>query len=389
MPGSTTPSRSLPALLMDVARAVVLAVAVSATPALARQEAPPTDQDPVESKPADAQQPETERMERRSRAADEGLPPAKAPAPEGRAPSPAAGGTPAPRAPESGIPVPRTRRAREGIFIVKQRGELLVARTGDIVFVPASDAPARTARPMVLLPCQTLSRLESAAGLRADAPTAAPADRVPVVLTGQIMVYRQREYLLPSVFQVESRRAETPSPPRNQETRTQDPDRASPAQSDRGPDSARDREVEGFIQELEDRRTLNRGLSRDMARVVPEPAPGSADGSPSADQSKAVWTLPEGTVITARRGRLVRLRDGAVGIAFDNPAATPGGGRRTEAPMALLPCQLTQRLEEVVGGRGDRAAIEISGRVFAYGGRNYLLPTMYQVLPPTDVGPLN
>ncbi|HRJ50447.1 MAG TPA: hypothetical protein PKU91_07930, partial [Phycisphaerales bacterium] len=207
---------------------------------------------------------------------------------------------------------------------------------------------------------------------------------------------RQREYLLPSVFQIESRRAEASSSSRNQETRNQETrneetgNQDSRAQDpDRGPDSVRDREVEGFIQELEDRRTLNRGLSRDMARVVPEPATGSSDGSSSADQSRGGWTLPEGTVITARRGRLVRLRDGAVGIAFDNPAAASGGGRRTEAPMALLPCQLTQRMEEVVGGRGDRAAIEISGRVFAYGGRNYLLPTMYQVLPPTDVGPLN
>lgn len=371
-------------------------------------EAPPADAPPSEPPatqpppPATTPDEEAERMRRRTNAADESLTPSKVPT------SAPAGGKPKASAPESGIPVPRARRAREGVFVVKQAGELLVARTGDVVFIPDRDAPARTSRPMVLLPCQAMARLESAAGLKTDVPTADRAPRPRVILTGQVMVYRQREYLLPSVFQVEVAPKAAPVPekdaprPAANERGAQDPQATdTPAAEEQvAGDSGQDKEVESFIRELEDRRTKNRGLSRETALA---PSPEAASNTPAATGAEPTgtdavggetrsWPLAEGSVITARRVRLVHFSDGAPGISFDNGAGAgqgAGGARRVEAPMALLACQLSQRLEEIVGARGDKAAIEISGRVFSYGNRNYLLPTMYQVLPPTDVGPLN
>jgi hypothetical protein len=376
------------------------------------QERPAPDEPPA----ADPNADEVELLRRRTTAADDGLAPGTERKP--------VQGVPAakPRA-ESSIPVPKVRRAREGIFVIKQRGDLLVARTGDVIFVPEKGAPAKTSRPMVLLPCQTLSRLESAAGLRSDQPTGESAPRPRVLMTGQVMVYRQREYLLPSVFQVESVSGEPaasessgggsatqtdsaqptgrPSEPNDQPG---DQPGDQPNDQPRGEagtqgEGTREGEVESFIRELEDRRSQSRGLTREMARTGPAPAPASGpatsrDGAagepqPEATEAPRIWPIAEGSVITARRARLVRFTDGSVGVSFDNGANAVAGARRTEAPMALLACQMTQRMEEVVGGRGDKAALEVSGRVFSYGNRNYLLPSMYQVLPPTDVGPLN
>ncbi|MCC6429162.1 MAG: hypothetical protein IT435_20365 [Phycisphaerales bacterium] len=396
-------------------------------PASGYQEAQPADSEkPAEPapEPTPAQAPEQPasddeagRMKRRNET--DAIKPTTGPSQSPAAPAkPAAG----PRAPESGIPVPVARRAREGIFIIKQRGELMVARTGDVIFIPDKGSPARTSRPMVLLPSQTLARLESAAGLRVDSAGVDSPARARATLSGQVTVYRQREYLLPTTFQIElvepAKPAEasgattvhTPTP-----TRTPAPADNSDAEPESAPTKEtidpdredRDAQVETLIRELEDRRTANRGLSRDAGRN-PEPPPaapgadakapdekpagdtGATDPSGSeAARSARGWPMAEGSVITARRGRLIRLSDGSPGISFDNAATSPAGARRVEAPMALLPSQIVQRMEEVVGGRGDRAAIEISGRVFTYSGRNYLLPTMYQVLPPSDVGPLN
>ncbi len=387
-------------------------------PAIAQESKPPTEDVRTPTPPDDA----TERLRRRTDAGEEPLKPA-----DGKQAKPA----PAirKREPESSIPVPIARRAREGVFIIKQRGELMVARTGDVIFIPDKDAPTRISRPMVLLPNQALARLESAAALRPEATGADSSIRTHAVLSGQITVYRQREYLLTNAFQVEldepnhvlepaprseeSKAATQPTQPAETQPAQPEADKPGPAQAEPN-EPTRDRDVETLIRELEDRRTQNRSLTRESANNTPLPTPtnppqsgNSPVGSPPAapqdsnanpspapvpgakPQVERVWPLPEGSVITARRCRLVHLSDGAVGVSFDNGAHTVAGARRTEAPMALLPCQIVQRMEEVVGNRGDRAPLEISGRVFTYSGRNYLLPTMYQVLPPSDVGPLD
>ncbi|MCG3125002.1 MAG: hypothetical protein GIKADHBN_03513 [Phycisphaerales bacterium] len=378
MPGQAARARSLGCFRLAALWGLSLLMATPVS--LASQPEQPSEPPPEKTDPAPAPSaPDADQTRRRNDAADEGLAPTREP------PKPAPAARPA--APSTAIPVPRARRAREGVFIVKQAGELLMARTGDVIFVPDKDAPVRTSRPMVLLPCQALARLESAAGLRAERPTADGDPRPRVLLTGQIMVYRQREYILPTVFQIEPPEPElkvapaAPSPPTQPSS---DDDASSPTGDNR------DRDVEAFITELEDRRTRNRGLTRDLAEAPAAPAASSQPEKTGADAAaNRAWSIPEGSVITARRGRLVRLVDGAVGISFDNGISPANAARRTEAPMALQPCQLTQRMEDVVGGRGDTVAIELSGRVFSYGGQTYLLPTMYKILPPAEVGPLN
>lgn len=67
-------------------------------------------------------------------------------------------------------------------------------------------------------------------------------------------------------------------------------------------------------------------------------------------------------------------------VAFDGDTKSP-----SPAPMVLLRCRMTQKLDELATARGDDLVVQVSGRVFVYGGRNYVLPTLAQVVPTGDV----
>ena len=50
-----------------------------------------------------------------------------------------------------------------------------------------------------------------------------------------------------------------------------------------------------------------------------------------------------------------------------------------DPPMTLLPSLNLERIEELASDHGDALTFRISGRVFVYEGRNYLMPTMFVV----------
>lgn len=57
--------------------------------------------------------------------------------------------------------------------------------------------------------------------------------------------------------------------------------------------------------------------------------------------------------------------------------------------MTLLPGTATlQRLEDLILWGGDRQAVEVSGRTTSYGGKNYLMPTMFVVPPASELAPM-
>lgn len=89
------------------------------------------------------------------------------------------------------------------------------------------------------------------------------------------------------------------------------------------------------------------------------------DGLPSGP------LLREGTFLVRRSGALVRASTGEWVVAFQ-----PGPNGVGLPPMVLLPCAETERIESEVEGVGRPVAIEVTGEVYAYASRNYLLPTM-------------
>ncbi|MBL8990810.1 MAG: hypothetical protein JNJ48_04430, partial [Phycisphaerae bacterium] len=92
--------------------------------------------------------------------------------------------------------------------------------------------------------------------------------------------------------------------------------------------------------------------------------------------------LREGAFLTGRRGRMVRADDGHWVFAFDNSTSS-----RAEPAMILLPCLTMAAMEKVAERAGDASTMTISGQVFVYKGRNYLLPTSWQVNRRTDLVP--
>lgn len=82
----------------------------------------------------------------------------------------------------------------------------------------------------------------------------------------------------------------------------------------------------------------------------------------------------EGEFIVARRGRMLRVPSGLWIFQFESDSqAAP------EPPLLLMPCQLLENMEELTRQRGDRLVFLLSGQVFTYHGRNWLLPSMMKL----------
>ena len=231
------------------------------------------------------------------------------------------------------------RLLHEGTFVGRQSGVLLAAPTGELFMVFGGEGESAL-EPMVLLPCQTLAQMAKL--LERETP--------PVLLVGgEITTYRGRNYLLPTVFGVrpigETEEEPEPAPPPDTQD---DPLGADPR-------------VEELLTEILTRDRVPRGL-------VPTAAEEQEGG------------MREGELLIRRRGRLARLAGGEWAFTFDNDADAG------DVPLVLLPCQMMQRVENV--GGSETSSVELSGRVYAYEGRRYVLPTLFRVLPASDLEPL-
>jgi len=241
------------------------------------------------------------------------------------------------------------RLLREGAFLTEATGTLQTLSTGAWAFVfergRSVDLP-----PMVVMPSMTLAAMEQVVESRDS--------EVRLVVSGQVFVYRGRNYLLPTTHAVApSVEAKAPVPQGaaagDEPPGGEDP--PPPALED-GRDEV---EVDDLLRELEESTPQQRAMA---------PAPGPGATSPGL--------LREGTLQRLRRGRVVR-HDGG-GLDFI-PEATPDAPTRADPILTLLPCQNLEAIESVITRPGATPAFLLSGRVFVYEGRNYLLPTMYVV----------
>ena len=200
---------------------------------------------------------------------------------------------------------------------------------------------------MVLLWNQRLSQVASAI----EGSEAAAAS-----VSGQAFVYRGRQHLLLSVFSM-TRNTEATQPSTD--------GKASPL-----PNANAD--IRALMEELDARPSAPRAMDQ---RVLTALEPTTVRGSKDT-------VIAEGTVITGRRARLIRGASGLT-VTFDNGPGNPG-----LPPMQLLPCRLLEQLESLAASRGENLTIRVSGRTTVHGGLNYFLPTMYQIIRPGDVRPI-
>lgn len=163
-------------------------------------------------------------------------------------------------------------------------------------------------------------------------------------LTGKVFVYHGRNYLLPT--HAPRLTGYIPSRQVKQRTTTQP--------TDGGP--AGD--------------TVDDILSDLKRRVGPVPrSPRTASGGP-----EALDTTAEGTLLLWRRGWMVHESGGAWTFVFEADA-----NGLADPPLVLLPCLLLQRIEAYAERAGREAPLLVSGRIYRFQRRSYLLPTAFQI----------
>lgn len=282
--------------------------------------------------------------------------------------------------------MPNRKFRTEGAYVTRVTGSVVKLPTGEHVFLPAVPSDGTPAdQPMLLMPSQRLSQIQS---------VTESAEAVEMALSGQAFVYRGRQYLLPSTFSLinAARPARQESQGQGEAERSaagqgaagqgaaEQGAGAAPASSGPKPDAAAapsgDPRVDDLIRDLETRSRGQRLLA------PPVDTADAVQGQQAAEQANL---LPEGDLITNRRGRLVRLAgsDGRFALVFDNDPNSPGTG-----PLVILPCRVLETMEGLAMPRGDEASFRVSGRVLVYEGRNYLLPTLAQLERAGELTPL-
>ncbi|MBX3367560.1 MAG: hypothetical protein KF912_09655 [Phycisphaeraceae bacterium] len=263
---------------------------------------------------------------------------------------------------EAGLPSidplgPRPPLLAEGSFIVRRRGVLMVTDWGAYIFAFAPSPEGTRERPMAVIPCEVLRRMESAAGATGEGARSRAA-RVQVVgaflLSGQITAYAGRNYVLPTVFSLIDEKAVSPD--------AVEPNRERP------PAGVKDPEIDELISDLESLRATPRTTTPTRTQ-------------PGAQQNAAL--LADDTVIPRRKARLTRTPRGEAALVFDSGPEGTG-----DVAMILVPCTATEGIERAAARAGDGAMFDVSGRVFQHQGRNYFLPVMYIAETSRNVKPL-
>ncbi|MFG0260420.1 MAG: hypothetical protein ACF8LK_08730 [Phycisphaerales bacterium JB041] len=244
----------------------------------------------------------------------------------------------------------------EGTFLVGWTGEVVRMRTGGLAFLPVAKTGAARPEPaMALLPCSTYSRLETLLG---DSTRG-----LWLSLTGEVLVYQDRNWLLPTAF------ASADTPPTDQPIPSQ-PDQPEDTKSDPPPSGDR---VEDLIRQLEAQRQERRGIDTTFAAPADETP---AEGGPSPRL--------EGRMLLNQRGRMVRSISGDWVIAVDNDGGASNVGTLPNR-LRLLPCSLVEVMERKAEDQGESWVFEISGHLYRHGETVYLLPRMFVSQPADDV----
>ena len=198
---------------------------------------------------------------------------------------------------------------------------------------------------LTMMPCTLLAEMERMI-------ESAPGHQLVFELTGDVYVHRNRNYLVPT------------HPPLliGHEIPTSSPDEQP-------------EDDEAVAGDADSTSSIIDDLEQSVGPLARRPdAAELATSSGGADAASTDRPVREGTVLLSRRGIIRRTGSGAFLFVFDADAEG-----LADAPMTLLPCLLLQRLERRARLVGGAAVVLLSGRVYTYHGRNYLLPTVYRI----------
>lgn len=255
--------------------------------------------------------------------------------------------------------MPQASNLPEGIFLRGRKGTVWSGPNGLWIFLPDADSRLPGEGAMILAPNGVLDRLT--ASLESQPLPAA------FELSGQTLLYHNHNYLLLTDYA----RVRPPSvEPASEEPRQGTEPSPEPSA-----------EVADLIAQLQ-------GASRAGERR----SDALRDRLLTAERSQAesegiqpVGTPPlvrDGTYISQRRARLVRLSGGEWALAFDNDADTLGDG-----PLVVIPGRTLMRMEARVGAAGSMP-MTVSGRIYTSKGRGYVLPVLFSVAPSDGLQPM-
>lgn len=323
---------------------------------------------------------------------------------------------------------PNRRLMREGTFFSDRQGWLKPvgaerwAMVWDAVLDPKTGAMT-VDPPMAVLPCLKLMEMRRIVEARPETVT--------FRVSGRVLVYKGRNYLLPTFFMTLAESAGGKPGAGTSELSDEARNEARLAFDDMMGRSGAPGEP-GGESESNDPDAILRGIDKATPNVSIPVAPSGADGGNGANgnstrvpvsgdamQTDQRWKLVrEGTMLTARRGRLLRGPLGEFVFAPDNgtgtdrstrkradnamaapkgskepaaapsPTPTPMAASETDTmllgPMRIIPCLNLQEMERLTQTHAVALEFKVSGQVFVYDGRNYLLPTMYLIEADRD-----
>ncbi|MFI4854478.1 MAG: hypothetical protein ACIAQF_05800 [Phycisphaerales bacterium JB065] len=259
---------------------------------------------------------------------------------------------------------------REGAFISEYQGLLRPLKGSGWAFVfdpaPSDDDSGEETRlkPMVVQPGLRLTEMQRLVEA-SDKP-------ITFRVSGRVLVYSNRNYLLPTFYTtvaVGDREVIAPGV----DERSDDP--ALEDFEDLFADTEAEPTLDESIEQLEQ-------LDRPADVRVPRGPASEETGDGESDSETPARLIREGVQITARTGRLVRAPGGNWMMTFDNdtdPESMSSDGATLDTPMEVMPCLSLQAMETLAERYGPRLRFTVSGTVYIYDGRNYLLPSMYLI----------
>jgi hypothetical protein len=232
---------------------------------------------------------------------------------------------------------------------------------------------------LIMLPSTTLQEMQRVLELT-------PEQEIAFEVTGQVLVFRGRNYLLAAhAARLSHTQATATMPATNAPMTTNS--------ASTMPDTQPGESAEDIMRSLE--RSIGetpRHIASEVDAVEHSPSLTVSDtagdrlgfnvdaaalAAPSANGEKA---LREGTSIQSRRGKLTRDAAGAWMFVFDaDSAGTESGSGGADPPVRLLPCLLLEKIEDYARRNPSTSPMLMTGEIFLYNGRNYLLPTVYRV----------
>lgn len=236
---------------------------------------------------------------------------------------------------------PRSPLLREGSFLVEVKGSMRYSdKTKWWRFTIDSEDSKHPLYEFAFLPCTLMADMRQITQSMSN-------QIVTFETTGQIFVYHGRNFILPAhaprVVEIQKKIIVPPE------------------------DDAAD-ETEETAQQDDSAEAILRGLAQDVGSVV------RSTGGEVKQQENEIKLTPEGTQIISRRGRMHRGVSGTWWFTYDADATG-----LSDPPMVILPCLLLERMERYAARSGAYTAMLLSGRVYVYENRNYILPTMFQI----------